>query len=319
MDNNILVSIIVPVYKAEKYLDECISSLVNQTYTSLEIILVDDGSPDASPTIMDNWAKKDPRIKVIHKDNEGVSATRNIGIDCATGDFILFVDADDYVSTQLVEKLMHHRVKGTLPVCGIIRFTAEKQITDESKDEHVVRSNNLIKHRGGLFAVGILYDRSVIEKLQLRFDAEIGNLEDSVWNCEYLCYMPDVTYIDSPMYYYRVNPTSITRGCRDRKWQISCWLKARKSIMNYFSSQPLSSVQRKYAAKSFRYCQNNIHAECVAGNLSYAELHAMECEPSALFDQKLVPAPERLMRNLFPKLYYGIYALMLRTKNAIRK
>lgn len=319
METSKKVSIIVPVYNAEKYLDECISSLVNQTYTNLEIILVNDGSTDTSPALLDDWAKKDSRIKVIHKDNEGVSATRNRGIDCATGDYILFVDSDDYVSIRLVDKLMQHRNQGSSPACRIIRFTDIPAENDHEECEQVIRSDNLAECRNGLFAVGILYERSVIEKLHLRFDPEIVNLEDSVWNCEYLCYMPDVIYIDVPMYYYRVTPLSATSRCWDRKWQISCWIKARKSMMDWFSGQPLSYNQKKYARRTYRYCQNNIHAECVSGSVPYSDLHTMECDPEAQFDQALISIPEKALMNYCPKLYFGIYALMLRTKNAIRK
>jgi glycosyltransferase involved in cell wall biosynthesis len=100
------ISIIVPVYKVEKYLDKCVESLVNQTYKNLEIILVDDGSPDECPKICDAWAKKDSRIKVSHKANGGLSEARNTGMDIATGDYIGFVDSDDYVSEEMYNILV---------------------------------------------------------------------------------------------------------------------------------------------------------------------------------------------------------------------
>ena len=90
-----LISVIIPVYKVEKYLDRCLESIVNQTYKNLEIILVDDGSPDNCPAMCDAWIEKDERIRVIHKENSGVSSARNKGIDVATGDYIGFVDSDN--------------------------------------------------------------------------------------------------------------------------------------------------------------------------------------------------------------------------------
>ena len=101
------VSIVVPIYNTEKYLDECIESIVNQTYKNLEIILIDDGSKDKSPQMCDEWAKKDNRIKIIHKSNEGAGASRNRGIAVATGKFIYFVDSDDYIAPTLVEKCLN--------------------------------------------------------------------------------------------------------------------------------------------------------------------------------------------------------------------
>ena len=98
-----LVSVIVPVYKVEQYLDKCLDSIVNQTYEKLEIILVDDGSPDSCPQRCDEWAEKDRRIQVIHKKNAGIALARNSGLDAATGDYITFVDSDDYISLDAIE------------------------------------------------------------------------------------------------------------------------------------------------------------------------------------------------------------------------
>ena len=91
------VSIIVPVYNVEKYLPKCIESILNQTYTNLEVILIDDGSTDSSGKICDEYARRDGRIKVIHKENGGNSSARNAGLDCCTGDFLAFVDSDDII------------------------------------------------------------------------------------------------------------------------------------------------------------------------------------------------------------------------------
>lgn len=100
-----LISIIVPVYKVEPYLDKCVSSIVNQTYKNLEIILVDDGSPDNCPEMCDKWAKKDSRIRVIHQENQGGGAARNAGLDIASGDLIAFVDSDDYIAPDMYAHL----------------------------------------------------------------------------------------------------------------------------------------------------------------------------------------------------------------------
>ncbi len=105
MDEQPLVSVIVPVYNVERFLDRCMRSLVGQTYRRLEIILVDDGSPDGSPELCDEWAKRDARVRVIHKSNGGPSEARNVALDAMHGDFVAFVDSDDYVEPDYVEKL----------------------------------------------------------------------------------------------------------------------------------------------------------------------------------------------------------------------
>lgn len=99
-----LVSVVVPIYNTEKYLDRCINSIVNQTYANLEIILIDDESPDSCPQMCENWAKRDHRIKVVHKKNQGLGMARNTGIDHATGLYICFIDSDDYVALDMIEK-----------------------------------------------------------------------------------------------------------------------------------------------------------------------------------------------------------------------
>ena len=108
MNNNIdnkLISIIIPVYNCEKYLGRCIESILNQTYKNIEVILVDDGSPDNCGLMCDEYKKQDHRVKVIHKENGGLSSARNAGLDVASGEYIAFVDSDDYIATTMLEKM----------------------------------------------------------------------------------------------------------------------------------------------------------------------------------------------------------------------
>ena len=98
------VSIVLPIYNVEKYLNRCIKSILNQTYSDLEVILVDDGSPDGCPRLCDEWSKKDKRIKVVHKKNAGLGMARNTGIDTATGDFICFFDSDDFIDPHTIQE-----------------------------------------------------------------------------------------------------------------------------------------------------------------------------------------------------------------------
>lgn len=120
---NPLVSIIIPIYNVEKYLDKCITSVVNQTYTNLEIILVDDGSPDNCPAICDQWQAKDSRIKVIHQENGGLSVARNHGIDACNGSYVQFVDSDDYIELNAVECLLQACLETNAEVscCGYVK------------------------------------------------------------------------------------------------------------------------------------------------------------------------------------------------------
>lgn len=119
--NNELVSVIVPVYKVEPYLDRCVASILAQTYPNLEVILVDDGSPDNCPALCDAWAQRDARIRVIHKKNGGLSDARNVGLDAASGAYISFVDSDDYIAENFIETLydlLHEYTLIFLPSIG---------------------------------------------------------------------------------------------------------------------------------------------------------------------------------------------------------
>lgn len=129
MDNP-LISVIVPVYNVEKYLPKCIDSIINQTYKNLEIILVDDGSPDNSPQICDDYAKKDSRIKVIHKKNGGRAEARNVAIDVAKGEYIGFVDSDDYIADNFYELLL----KAALDNNADISICSSKCVDEEDKE-----------------------------------------------------------------------------------------------------------------------------------------------------------------------------------------
>jgi len=131
MENLPLISVIVPVYNVEKYLDKCISSIVDQTYTNLEIILVDDGSPDNCPAICDAWAEKDSRIRVIHQLNAGGGAARNAALDIARGEYIGMVDSDDYIESHMYEHLLSLMKDGVdIAECGLL----ETELDDASLD-----------------------------------------------------------------------------------------------------------------------------------------------------------------------------------------
>ena len=142
------ISVIVPVYKVEEYLNKCVDSIINQTYKNLEIILVDDGSPDSCGKICDEYAKKDNRIKVIHKENGGVSSARNIGLDVATGDYVGFVDSDDWIDIDMYELLIDISIKHN---CDIARCTYRDYIDNRFKEikndgkEIILNSDEAIK------------------------------------------------------------------------------------------------------------------------------------------------------------------------------
>ena len=131
------ISIIVPVYNVEKYIDKCLQSLTQQTHKNLEIMLIDDGSPDNSGKICDEWAKKDNRIKVIHKENGGVSSARNLGLEVVTGEYVAFVDPDDYVDLTMYEKMLKSATENNsdMVLCGF------KYVFEDGSEKLLVETN----------------------------------------------------------------------------------------------------------------------------------------------------------------------------------
>lgn len=216
-----MISIIIPIYKVEQYLDECVTSIINQTYKDLEIILVDDGSPDSCPQMCDEWAKKDARIKVVHKKNGGLSSARNAGLKVATGEYIGFVDSDDYVDGSMYEDLMQvmNQNEKTMVVSSpIIRntdgvFTPYKVGTYDYKDGDTMSFSEYMK----LFLC-MNMDATVWNKLYKRefiqtMFREGRNNEDYLfmyYNVKNL-YDTDklLAVTDKAHYYYRDNAQSI--------------------------------------------------------------------------------------------------------------
>lgn len=206
-----VVSVIVPVYKVENVLHYCIDSILNQTYKDFELILVDDGSPDNSGKICDEYAKKDNRIKVIHKENGGVSSARNHGIDIAKGKYICFVDSDDYVNKNYLEILI--RTKSEHPEFDNIWCyfqtvtdydrTGENLILDDNKNYSV--KDIMTLHEKWLDAGPVckLYDRKTILENGLTFDSNLSLGEDLIFNFQYLdCTNGKIFVIPKQLYSY---------------------------------------------------------------------------------------------------------------------
>ena len=125
-----IYSVIVPIYKVEKYLEKCITSILNQSFTDFELILVDDGSPDSCPQICDNFALKDSRIRVIHKKNGGLVSARNIGIQAAKGDYICYVDGDDWIHKDMLSEIYKDSIQKYSPdmiIFGIVKLFANRK------------------------------------------------------------------------------------------------------------------------------------------------------------------------------------------------
>lgn len=206
MDNK-LISVIIPVYNVEKYLDICVESVVNQTYKNLEIILVDDGSPDNCSMMCDIWAEKDNRINVIHKDNSGLSDARNAGYAVATGEYISFIDSDDYIEQDFYRLLAIELDNGAdIAECATkwcdeagntlaIRGFSENKILDTVK-----ATQTLLKENGIYQTVwNKLYRKSCIQDIHFPFGKYH---EDNFWTWQVFLQSKKISVITKPLYNY---------------------------------------------------------------------------------------------------------------------
>lgn len=204
------ISVIIPVYKVEKYLDKCIQSVINQTYKNLEIILVDDGSPDNCGKICDRYAENDNRIKVIHKQNGGLSDARNVGLKSATGDYIGFVDSDDYISEYMYEKLYELiTINNTDVSCCGVSLCTETSIRPQAIAEQTFVCNNEEafqymlegKNMVNIWVWCKLYKRELFEKVSF----EKGKrYEDVFFMNELVQNIKTMAVTTHPYYYYYI-------------------------------------------------------------------------------------------------------------------
>lgn len=202
------VSIIVPIYNTEKYLSKCIESLINQTYHNIEIILVNDGSNDGTEKVCKKYKKKDSRVKYFYKKNGGVSSARNLGLIKSTGDYIAFVDSDDYVSESYIFDMVNIIDGYDMVLTSMDHNTNKIKSRELTKNEilYCLFNNEEIGYQG--YACSKLFIKKYIEKYNISFDEKITHNEDRLFVFNYLLNVKKVYYIDKNYYYYRKCPES---------------------------------------------------------------------------------------------------------------
>ncbi len=258
-NNKNLVSVIVPVYKVEKYLRRCIESVLSQTYENVEVVLVDDGSPDNCPVMCDELAKTDQRIKVVHKENGGLSSARLAGFRESTGEYILFVDSDDYIENNMVEELLTAITDNNadLALCGY--FT---QYDDSNTENLLPYRKRLLEgkeeitkeyilpligtQKGGTNLPGFLCIRMlkrVLVKESFFVSENEVFAEDVVFDLLYSDSINRIAVVNIPLYHYCVNGQSLTNKYRKNKWQMLKNLCAFKS--EFLSERGIAGAEER--------------------------------------------------------------------------
>lgn len=229
-----LVSVIIPVYNAERFLKECIQSVCNQTYRNLEILIINDGSSDDTHSIIDEYANIDSRIRSFSKVNSGPSDTRNTGLETATGDYVSFVDADDWIAVNMIESMVRemNEKKSDLVVCEVNQFsndpgdsTVRRRFQEMPTDDITPSNQFLSRFISGEFDYANwnkLYKRSIIEENSIRFDAGIRIGEDLLFNLVYLNHSSKQALLRQPCYHYRVHHGSLFHESKKTRWIEHC-------------------------------------------------------------------------------------------------
>lgn len=258
-------SVIVPIYNVENYLEKCIESVITQNYSDFELILVDDGSTDKSGEICDLYSNRE-NIRVIHKQNGGISSARNAGIMEAQGEWCVFVDSDDYIGDKNFLSKLHERsinkdvviygsshfIDGTDKVIRLKYTKLEKinTLNNITKQLKYLNSTNNISVSAGTHAIR----RKFIEENSLMFDETINNCEDVIWLFRIMLLSPRISALDGNQYFYRIRKNSLSRGIKDGFWKYrynaiklsekninesTCDTKLKKELLRYLAYQYL--------------------------------------------------------------------------------
>ncbi|CDA10658.1 glycosyltransferases involved in cell wall biogenesis [Intestinibacter bartlettii CAG:1329] len=228
------ISVIIPIYKVEDYLHRCVDSIINQTYTNLEIILVDDGSPDNCPMICDEYSEKDSRIRVIHKKNGGLSDARNAGIDIATGKYIMFIDSDDFVDREMIESMMKNMIdnKVDMVVCNIKYVYEDREVVKYNQEDRILDRYEAMEEylKDGVVqavAWNKLYKKSLINDMRYK----VGKTnEDEFFTYKVVDKTDKIYYNSKPFYNY---------------------IQRNSSIMGKYSIKRLDGVEASYERLNF--------------------------------------------------------------------
>ena len=216
-----MISVIVPVYNVEKYLHRCVDSILTQTYTDFELLLINDGSPDNSGAICDEYAAKDSRVRVFHKENGGVSSARNLGLDNAKGEYVTFCDSDDYVGedwlmaySEAIKESLDFAIQGIYYITNkgeleTKRLVPYKGCNLNDKRNLIVK---LISHGVYGYPVTKLFKRQIIEDNHISFDTNSTFREDEQFFSKYLEYVTSFRCIDKENYYYILPTAEKTYG-----------------------------------------------------------------------------------------------------------
>lgn len=279
------ISVIVPVYNVERYLPRCLDSILAQTFTDFELLLIDDGSKDNSGHICDEYAKVDNRIRVFHNENRGVSSARNTGLDNACGEWITFIDSDDYVEDNFLEKLFQS-TNSDLKISGYTSFGCynEEKIyctTFISKNEIGMCLSKFLNDHIFRVPWAKLFRLNIINNNKLRFDTNLKICEDTIFVQQYLCFIDNLTFISIKSYNYFIQSTirryqlskkdlyySLQRIEYTYNMLIKKFLFTNIEYVDFIHNYLVGRLYFNFVGKQqFCYCQYKEFKQCISDNI----------------------------------------------------
>lgn len=264
-----VISVIVPVYNVEKYLYRCVDSILAQTFTDFELILVDDGSPDNCSAICDEYAARDPRVRVIHQPNQGVSVARNQGVLASAGTYITFIDGDDWVDKRFLEEHYNAIYRSQAEICAssILRVKQEEEtVAEVNSSERKLSSAEAIKYLGKInderfrAPVAKLIRRDIVASHPFPLGRRYA--EDMAVVYKWYNQSESVAIIDSKMYFYRIHDASVTQMKYGRHKVDN--LKTLEEMLSFFESNGYKELYRQFMVEyitntAYQYEQAKIH------------------------------------------------------------
>ena len=321
------ISIIIPVYNVEKYLDRCIDSIINQSLKDIEIILVDDGSPDNCPQLCDEWAKKDSRIKVIHKENAGLGMARNTGMQHATGEYIAFIDSDDYVELDMYAKLLEKAElhNADIVYCGhkqglkdgtyIDRRDFDREtIFDDKESIEELSVNYFYPTKGRIMTMSVwhsIYKKEII-KTEFYSEREVVS-EDLHFQISAILNSKKIVYIPDCLYHYCYNGESLSHTFKITKFHgyqklMKLLLDVyphRKNIVYYFYFRfAINFIRSLYGNQTIDKKEKKIYLKQIYSDCVWKEIKAGT-------DIGMYPKHLKLFYRLMDKKKFGLFHLFM--------
>lgn len=242
------ISVIVPVYNTEKYLDRCIQSILSQTYTDFELLLINDGSTDSSGVICERYAEQDSRVRVFHKKNGGVSSARNMGLDNARGEWIGWVDSDDYVDADMYVSLYNAAISKNADIayCNYRTDNWTSMMPSDSLPKGEFLRQYLLFPVNALWLT--LAKRELYHKNNLRFDVENNYGEDLLVTSKLYYYASEVASVNHPFYFYHSTPSSLTSDIFNNPTKVAQLLNNSIEIYDFFNKTEVSKSVKNILA-----------------------------------------------------------------------